>query len=67
MGDGMLVNVIPAKARKYVYAGLTLAAIVYGVWQASDGDWGEVIGAVIVALINGMATANTRPTPPPEQ
>lgn len=60
---GVFVDVIPAKARKYVYAGLTLAAVVYGVWQASDGDWGEVVGATIVALINGMATANTRPVP----
>lgn len=59
----VLVDVIPAKARKYVYAALTLAAIVYGVWQASDGDWGKVIGATIVALINGMATANTQPVP----
>ena len=63
---GVLTDIIPARARKYVYAAATLAAIVYGIWQANDGDWGETIGATILALVNAMAVANTRPeqTPP---
>ena len=54
-----LFDVIPAKARKYVYAVLALAAIVFAAYQVSDGDWVELVGALIVALTGATAASNT--------
>lgn len=54
-----LTDVIPAKARKYVYAVIALASLVFGVWQASDGDWKAFVGGLIVALVNATAASNT--------
>jgi hypothetical protein len=55
----ILTDVIPAAARKYVYAALFLASVVYGAYQAYDGDWTQVVGAVLAALGFGTATSNT--------
>lgn len=60
-----LYDVIPEKARKYVYAALFLAALVYGVVQASDGDWGTAVGSLITALIGATAASNTAVKNPP--
>jgi hypothetical protein len=54
-----LYEVIPAAARKYVYAVLTLAAIVFSVYQAADGDWVKMANGLIVALIGATAASNT--------
>jgi len=54
-----LFDVIPAKARKYVYAVLALAAIVFAAYQVSDGDWVQLVGALIVALTGATAASNT--------
>ena len=56
-----LTNVIPERARKYVYALATLAVIVYGAWQASEGDWGTFVAALFAALVPGLAASNTAP------
>lgn len=60
------LTVLPAKARKYVYALLTLAALIYGAYQASDGDWLTALGSVLVSLTGGMATANVTPDTNPD-
>lgn len=57
-----LNDVIPAKARKYVYAIVTLAALVFGAWQAAGGDVEVFVGALIAALTSGLALANTPST-----
>lgn len=57
----ILTDVIPARFRKYVYAALTLAALVWGVWQASNGDWKQFVGGLIVALTSATAASNTAP------
>ena len=54
-----LTDVIPANARKYVYALLMIVAIVYAAFQASDGDIATTIGTVVAALIAAMAVSNT--------
>jgi hypothetical protein len=54
-----LFDVIPAKARKYVYAVLALAAIVFSAYQASNGDWAQLVGGLIVALTGATAASNT--------
>lgn len=56
----MLTDIIPAKHRRRVYAIVTLAAVVFGAWQASDGNWATFAGSVLTALTTGMATANTQ-------
>ena len=54
-----LYDVIPAKARKYVYAVLSLAAIIFAAYQLADGDWLKFTGALIVALTGATAASNT--------
>jgi hypothetical protein len=54
-----LIDIVSAKARKYIYAVLSAAVAVYGLWEASQGDWrafGVAVATTVVAL---MATANT--------
>ena len=53
-----LTDVIPAKARKYVYALVTLAALVYGAIEASNGDTRTLIGSLIAALVTALAASN---------
>lgn len=53
------LTVLPAQARKYVYALLVLAALVYAAYQAADGDWLTALGSVLVSLTGGMAVSNT--------
>lgn len=57
----ILTDVIPARFRKYVYAALTLAALVWGVLEASNGDWKQFVGGLIVALTSATAASNTAP------
>jgi hypothetical protein len=54
-----LYEVLPAKARKYVYAVLSLAALVFSVYQASGGDWVLLVGGLITALTAATAASNT--------
>lgn len=58
-----LIDLMPAGARKYVYALLSAAVAVFGIWQASQGDWIEFSVALVTTLVALMATANTSPTP----
>ena len=54
-----LSDILPPKVRKYVYAILSLAALVWGVWQVSNGDVAQFIGGLTVALVNATAASNT--------
>lgn len=54
-----LTELIPAKARKYVYGIVFLAAIVFSIYQASEGSWEVFVGGVITALVNALALSNT--------
>lgn len=58
-----LTDVLPPSARKYVYAGLSLASLLWGVYEVSEGDWKMFVGGVIVALVNGTAASNTPAKP----
>jgi hypothetical protein len=53
-----LVDIIPTRYRRYVYAGVALVAIVYGAWQASGGDWGQFIGGLVVSITTATAASN---------
>lgn len=52
------LQAIPARARLYAYALLTLAAIVIAAIQATDGDWLAAASYVLGALGFGTAGSN---------
>lgn len=54
-----LTDLIPAAARKYVYGVVALAALVFSIYQASEGDWGVFVGSLLAALVNALALSNT--------
>lgn len=54
-----LFEVLPAKARKYAYALLSLAALGFSIYQASQGDWKLFVGSLLAALVGGTAASNT--------
>ncbi len=58
-----LTDVLPPKVRQYVYAVLSLAALVWGVWEASNGDWKQFVGGLIVALTSATAASNVPAKP----
>lgn len=53
------LTAIPPKARLYVYAALTLAALGLGAYKASEGDWLEFAGLLLGSLGFGTAASNT--------
>jgi len=54
-----VLTLIPAKYRKYLYAAVALGAFLFGLWQASNGDWRQFVGALFAALVAATAHANT--------
>lgn len=54
-----LADLIPAKARKYVYGIVALLALGFAAWQASEGDVQTFIGSLITALVTALAASNT--------
>ena len=63
----ILEDVVPAKARKYVYAFITVAALAFGAWQASEGDVTVFIASLLAAATTLVATANTHTEPPADR
>jgi hypothetical protein len=53
-----LTDVLPAKVRKFAYAILFVAALVFAVYQASDGDWVTFVGGLITSLLGAVAASN---------
>jgi len=54
-----LTDVIPTKARKYVYAGAFLVATGFSVYQATEGNWAEFVASLTAALVPATAYSNT--------
>lgn len=52
------LTAIPAKARLYVYALLTVAALALSAYKASEGDWIEFAGVLLGSLGFGTAASN---------
>lgn len=59
----LLKDIVPARYRKAAYAVLTLALLVFTLFQAADGDWSQFTGSLLAALVTGTATANTNTAP----
>lgn len=54
-----LTDVLPEHIRKYAYAILFVAALVFACYQASEGDWTLFVGGLITALFGATAASNT--------
>lgn len=54
-----LHDILPARARWHVYGIITLALAVWGLWEASQGDWGQFAIAIASATATAMAQGNT--------
>lgn len=63
MTTNPLVNVLTPKVRAVLYAILFVAALVFAIYQASDGDWLEFTGSLIASLLGLVAASNASPTP----
>jgi hypothetical protein len=59
----LLADVIPAKARKYVYAVVATALFVYSLWEVSGGDIKSFLIALGSAAVTALAAANTPAAP----
>lgn len=54
-----LTDVLPAQARKVLYAILFVAALAFAAYQASEGDWLVFAGGLVTALLGATAASNT--------
>ena len=55
-----LIDILPAKCRKWIiYFLLPVGIFVYGIWQASGGDWNVFWPALGAAIVGLIAHANT--------
>ena len=55
----LLRDLLPAKVRLWIYLVLAVAALVFTVWQATEGDVVEFIGGLVTALSGALAAGNT--------
>ncbi len=55
----LLIDLIPAHARKWLYALLSAALFVYTIIEAAGEDWKSAAVTLITALVTTLATANT--------
>jgi len=53
---------IPPAVRQWLYFLLTVFAAAFGVWKATNGDWGQVVGAALTSAIGELARANVNAT-----
>jgi hypothetical protein len=56
-----LTDLLPPKARKLAYAVLFVAAVVFSLYQAADGDWGTFVGSLLTAFLGLTAASNVKP------
>lgn len=54
-------DLLPAAARRYVYAVAALALLVFSLWQASQGDWAAFVSSLLATLVPLLAASNTTP------
>lgn len=62
-----LVNLIPAKYRKYLYALGGLASLAYTAYLAAEGDWRKAIASLVATALAALAHANTDTNTKPEE
>jgi hypothetical protein len=55
----ILIDIVPARYRKVIYALVALLALLFSIWQASNGNWEQFIFGVIASLTTTTASVNT--------
>lgn len=58
MTSNPLTNVLTPQIRAWLYAGLFLASLGFGAWQAAGGDWYEFAAGLVTALLSATAASN---------
>lgn len=53
-----LLKRVPAQYRQWTYAALAAALFVYGLWEASNGDWKAFALTLAGAISSEMARQN---------
>lgn len=53
-------DVLPEKVRLVLYAILFVVALVFSIYQASEGDWKLFTGSLLTSLLGLLAAGNTR-------
>lgn len=61
--DTILRDLIPAKIRLWIYVIVFFALLVFSVWQASEGNIAEFVGALLASLVQLLAATNVNVTP----
>lgn len=56
-----LADVLPAQARKIVYAIAFLALLVYTAFMGAEGNWLEAVGTLLASLVPLLAASNVSP------
>lgn len=59
-----LVDVLPAKYRRYAYLLVTVLLIVGAAYETHNHDWKATVAALFTAFWTAVAHANTSATPP---
>ena len=62
-----LTDIIPARYRKYVYAGAFLGGLAWTAIQAADGDWRQAVALLAGSLVPLLAASNTAAPKPDER
>jgi hypothetical protein len=58
MNNTFLKDLLPEKVRQVLYVILFLTLLIWGIWEAHDGDWHTAVPAIIAALIPLLAAGN---------
>jgi len=59
----MFTEVIPPKARKWVYFGATIITLGYAAWQTSNRNAASVVVALAAAAVTELARSNAPAAP----
>jgi cytochrome oxidase assembly protein ShyY1 len=59
-----LIDVIPDRYRKQVYAAAAALVFLLGLWQLAQGDWKVFLLSIVGTLVPATAASNTLPGEP---
>jgi hypothetical protein len=54
-------QLLPAKARRWVYGVASLLLLAYGAWEVAHGDVVQAVVSLLTSVVSGMAHANVTP------
>lgn len=54
-------ELLPRTVRLYLYVTVSLAGLLFGGWQASEGNWLVFLGGLVVSFQGVLAAGNITP------